>query len=228
MRPSAYRKAVIATKPILYMPGALGASAAAPTPRDVVAGRDGNAFFGVSGRNRFISDSSAMQFTTSGYNFEIPNNSAWSNIKSIGCWSVTPAAGSYQCMIDRDVGSGSAQRHFQFRKNNADQFEFIPFNASGVPTAILSGGPTIADNKWHFLIATWGTDAVARIFVDGIYANSASAASFANPSTTINIRVGYSQSGAGVFQFFGSMAHIMFHDRELKSTEIAKLYRLIR
>ena len=92
-------------------------------------------------------------------------------------------------------------------------------------TSLVDGTTVVADNEWHFLVATFGNKTL-RMYVDGEMEGEAQSAGQVdiNPNDW-PLMIGAEASSSGGQQYFGGIDEVAMYNRELSADEVMGIFQ---
>ncbi len=139
---------------------------------------------------------------------------------SVTGWVKTIATGEKAVIAKRTVCN--EESFWNIRKTPGNQFSFeIDEDAGGTDHATATGGPTINDGVWHHFAGV-REGVVAKIYVDGVFAASASSAGITNISNTASVSIGNGVCGA----LNAQIDDIRIYNRALTGSEVTQIYNM--
>ncbi len=145
--------------------------------------------------------------------------------KSVGFWFKTTATGSQLIFTNNTNSTANSGLAIGTSTSTAGKIRVVASN--GVSNYALESNADITDGKWHYFIHTWDgttTAGAAKLYVDGILDNSATAGSTTDNTPTDNLRIG-SNSGATPGSYFnGTLDEAFVYNRILSGEEVRDFY----
>lgn len=141
---------------------------------------------------------------------------------TISAWVKTSATDGRRSIITKGVAS-----HYQWefvREPTSGYLAFRLFQAGGVEYCYILGTVTVADGKWHHVVATYKSSSpTLKIYVDGVLdGTKTTTAGTYNANDTADCRIGSRQTSGNYWN--GYIDDLAIFSRELNATEVKKLY----
>jgi hypothetical protein len=145
-------------------------------------------------------------------------------VGSMGCWLKTSKRGATQTLMGKWNASGSTYSYILYVATGTNTLVF-DFGLSGPGVAGPVGSTDVADDRWHFAVATFdGT--VARIYTDGVLENQVATNGTLFP-TNVPFNIGAAAADAATaaqLPFFGRIDEAFITADVLTEDQIRNLY----
>lgn len=147
---------------------------------------------------------------------------------SWGCWFRTAKRGTHQWLVSKLNAAGSGPGSvFDLVVRNTNAIQVDIYNPTGTAAASFVGMTDIADDRWHFAVAT--TDAGwLRVYLDGVFEGSVSFINVGNYVGTLgpfNIGgYGGDASNNATFPHFGRISNAFVTGDVLDEMHVRNLY----
>jgi hypothetical protein len=125
---------------------------------------------------------------------------------------------------DYNMFMGQFLPYFAFRSNN--EFHFSN-SISGTQRNLYSTGITVQNNIWYHLAFTTeydGTNTLMKIYVNGIFNNSASFLGNQSTPGSFNLTVGDGRNTSTWYPFDGKVSNVKVYNRTLTAAEVLQNY----
>jgi hypothetical protein len=140
---------------------------------------------------------------------------------SVECWvyqtNSTSGLGIVACGRNSDLAS-SVYSGFTLQTASSGAVTFNTYNRNGLTAAVVLTSPAQTLSAWHHVVATYNSNSVAVLFVDGVQVGTTTNGYF--PSFAPEIQIA-SQGGLNTSLFTGSLDEIAIYTNALSAADVS-------